>query len=332
MLPIQAAGLRKEVAVKTILVPLDGSPLAEQVLPYVQTLAPILDARVLLLRVVTDLDDESVVAESVATTYGAFDPLVTRERLQRSRDTLRQNAEGDLYSQAMLLRGSGLDVDYEVGFGAAAELILETATKHHVTLIAMATHGRSGLQRWTLGSVADKVTHAANTPILMIRGAAQQPAQNIAFKRILVPLDGSPFARQAIPFAAELATCAQATLLLMEAVPPTLEAHPGLRPLGRPVPQLVGMIGEMRELAQQELGALADDLRQRGLAVAPIVASGYAAEAIVDVATQRQSDLIVMATHGRSGLRRWTLGSIADKVLHATTTPLVLIRAQNTSG
>ena len=95
MLPIQAAGLRKEVAVKTILVPLDGSPLAEQVLPYVQTLAPILDARVRLLRVVTDLDDESVVAESVATTYGAFDPLVTRERLQRSRDTLRQNAEGD---------------------------------------------------------------------------------------------------------------------------------------------------------------------------------------------------------------------------------------------
>ena len=317
---------------KTILVPLDGSTLAEHILPYVQLLAPILAARVRLLRVLTDPDDQLLFPETIAAAYGGGDVQALQERMQRARDTVCKNAEGYLYAQATQLRGHGLDVDCEAVFGDAAEVIVESAASRPGTLIAMATHGRSGLRRWALGSVADKVLHAAETPVLIARGVANPPPTDLAIKRILLPLDGSAFARQALPLAAELAACTASALLLMEAIPPTLEAYPGMRPLGRRVPPLAGMLPELKQQARQELAALAGELRQQDLAATSIVASGHAAEAIVDVAAQRSVDLVVMATHGRSGIRRWALGSIADKVLHTTTTPLLLVRAHEAAS
>jgi nucleotide-binding universal stress UspA family protein len=313
---------------KTLLVPLDGSAIAERILPYVRTLAPSLGARVCLLQVISDPDGDGLLADSIAATYGVGDPLATQHaRWQHSLDLLRQNAERYLESQAASLQGAGLDVAVDVRCGPAADVIVEAAGGEHVAMIAMATHGYGGLKRWALGSVTDKVVHATSTPVFIARGVA--PAQVPAFKRILVPLDGSTLARQALPLATELARSAHAELLLLQAIPPMIEAYPGFPPRGRPIPQLAEVLAALRDGAMSELGALADELRTPEMAVRAQVVNGHAAEVLVDEAEQGGVDLIVMATHGYSGLRRWALGSVADKVLHATTTPLILVHARS---
>lgn len=243
---------------------------------------------------------------------------------------LRNKAERYLMDQAMRLREAGLDAEIMVRFGPAPDVIVEAAERIHSTLIAMATHGRSGLRRWALGSVADRVIRAAPVPVFVVRGGAPTPRADFAFKQIMVPLDGSPIAAQALPLAAELATHAQAELTLIQAVTPTIESYP--LPLGQPMTQYTVLLPALREKAAADLAGAASELRAQGLPVKTLVEIGYPAEVIVDEAEKRAIDLIVMATHGRSGLRRWALGSVAGKVLHAATTPLLLIRAQARSS
>jgi len=157
---------------KTILVPLDGSALAEQALPYVRTLAPLLGARVQLLNVIVVNPHDGLMAEGIAAAYGVIDPLATqREREYRSLTMLIQHAEGYLDSHASLLRGHGIDVEIEVRCGPAADVIVEAAEGLGISMIAMATHGYSGLRRWALGSVTDKVVHATAVPVFVVRGA-----------------------------------------------------------------------------------------------------------------------------------------------------------------
>ena len=160
---------------KTILVPLDGSTLAEQALPYVRTLAPLLGANVRLLNVIVDDQHDSLMAEGIAASYGVIDPLATqREREHRSLTTLTHHAEGYLDSHAALLRGLGIDVEIDVRCGPAADVIIEAAEGLQISMIAMATHGYSGLRRWTLGSIADKVLHATTTPLVLVRPHQQE--------------------------------------------------------------------------------------------------------------------------------------------------------------
>jgi nucleotide-binding universal stress UspA family protein len=144
----------------------------------------------------------------------------------------------------------------------------------------------------------------------------------------MVPLDGSALARQALPLATALATSSGAELLLMHAIAAPIEAYPGFPSRGRPAPQLAEILAAQRDHATNNLGLHADELRAHGVSVSTQVIQGYAADVLVDEAARREVDLIVMATHGYSGLKRWALGSVADKVLHATTTPLLLVRAQ----
>jgi nucleotide-binding universal stress UspA family protein len=313
--------------VNTLLVPLDGSALAEQSLPYARILATTLQAKVCLLRVVTEAPHDDVLAESMSAIYAMHDPLVLpKERQQHTYDMLRQNAERYLGSHADPLQAAGLDVTLDVRFGPAADEIVESALGQHVTMIVMATHGYGGFKRWALGSVTDKVIHATSTPTFIVR--AEEPARARTLKRILVPLDGSALARQALPLATEVAESAGAELLLMQAIAAPIEAYPGFSPRGRPVPQLAEALAAQRDHALSDLGAQADKLRAYGVSVSAEVIPGYAADVLVDEAARREVDLIVMATHGYSGLKRWALGSVADKVLHATTTPLLLVRAQ----
>jgi nucleotide-binding universal stress UspA family protein len=317
---------------KTILVPLDGSALAEQALPYIRTLAPLLGARVRLLNVIVDDQHEGLMAEGVAASYGVIDPLATqREREHRSLTTLTHHAEGYLDSHAMLLRGQGIDVTTDVRCGPAADVIIEAAEGLDIFMIAMATHGYSGLRRWALGSVTDRVVHATATPVFVVRGATPAPVDPVTFKRVMVPLDGSALAAQALPLAADLAERARAELLLMQAVEASIEAYPSIAPLGRPDLMPSEILRMLRERAGNQLEEQAAMLRGRGLPVATHVVNGHAAEAIIDESARQSVDLLVMATHGYSGLKRWALGSVTDKVLHAATTPLLLVRANATT-
>ncbi|HET9224855.1 MAG TPA: universal stress protein [Roseiflexaceae bacterium] len=304
---------------KTILVPLDGSALAEQTLPYVRMLAPLLGATIHVLRVIPDdeknallASDPAVLREAEAT--GA--PLWEREA--GVWDMLRQRAEGYLDAQTIALRTAGFDVRSHVQIGAPAEMISAVAEQIHADLIAMATHGYTGFKRWTLGSVTDKVVQAATTPVFVVPGSAT-PVGEPQLKRILLPLDGSAFARQALPLATEIAVQACAELLLFQAVLPSVETfHGALLPADAQ--------NMLRDHAREELRALAGELRPYEVPVKTVVVIGYPAEEIVEAAARHQVDLIVMATHGYGGIKRWALGGVADKVLHATPTPLLLVR------
>ncbi len=313
---------------KTILVPLDGSALAEQVLPSVRSLASLMPSTIHLLHIVAEADRYHLLFDD---PYGVGEPTITTTApasqtatAATSWDVLRQNATTYLSQQAERLEAAGFQAEFEVRLGDAPEIIAETAERIGAKMIAMATHGYSGLRRWALGSVTDKVMHITNTPMLIVRGA-EKKAGEPSFKRIMLTLDGSTLARQATPLATEIATLAQAELVVLTAVaPPYLEA-----------PELMGAyysydeaLVAVRERLRDELGLYADVLKQHHVPVTPVAVSGLPAEAIVDEAEERNIDLIVMATHGAGGLRRWALGSVADKIIHTSTTPLLVVRAR----
>jgi nucleotide-binding universal stress UspA family protein len=299
---------------KTIIVPLDGSALAEQVLPYVRLLAGMLGADIRLLHVLTDDESTGMIAAGGVprmTTVGM--PATYPELWRRARELLREQAEIYLESQIVALRAEGFQAASEVRAGVPYRSIAECAEAAPEPLIVMATHGYGGLRRWAVGSVADKVIQAARVPVFLVRSRDGAPDGVPPFKRILVPLDGSELATAALELALELARGAGAELILLRAV----ERQP---------PYMTAQILR-RNQATAELSALVSQLGSQA-PVTPVVAADYsdAAEAIVEEAARRRADLIVMATHGYGGVQRWLLGSVADKVLQAAPAPLLLVR------
>jgi nucleotide-binding universal stress UspA family protein len=283
---------------KTLLVPLDGSELGSRVLPYVRSLAATLSARVQVL--------------SVAPT--------------RQNGTAHAGATA-LDDAADLLRADGFDVATQIVQGSPAPCIVEAAAAHDDTLIVMATHGYSGIRRWTLGSVTEQVIHAATRPIFVVPGAASPSASNPPrLQHMLVPLDGSAFSRQALPLATELATHTQATLHLLHAHLP-VTAYPPLARASLADERFTDLLTEQRQNVARELEGVASTLQQQDIAVKTRIADGHPAEVITAEAARLTCDVIVMATHGYSGIRRWALGSVANRVLHTTPVPLVLVHA-----
>lgn len=313
---------------KTILVPLDGSALAEHVLPYVREIAPLLDADIRLLRVIPDtaIENGETFGYDLATLYGVAEAVMARqEHDARVRETLRERAAQYLATLAEQLTAAGFQATTEVRCGPPAEVIVEVAESEHVAMIAMGTHGYGGVRRWALGSTTDRVVHATSTPVLLVRADAPDPAPTL--QRIVLPLDGSAIAEQALPLAVDLARRAGAELVLLRATMPMIEIGAGMPPAGRMPPQIEDLTETIRGYAEEELNTLAGRLRGEIAQVLVHAPVGSAAEVIVDEAAEH-ADLIVMATHGYSGLRRWALGSTADKVLHASRTPLLLVRAK----
>ncbi|MCG8352164.1 MAG: universal stress protein [Chloroflexales bacterium] len=313
---------------RTILVPLDESPFAEQVLPYVQILAPLIGARIHLLRVVTDAEQQHLMAYKPVTLHGLGDWVSDRRsREHQAWETLQNFAEGYLDSTAPHLRKNDVLVNCSVATGPAAEAIVKAAEQHDATLIAMATHGYSGLRRWALGSVTDRVVHMANVPVFVIRGRQEPTATLAPPRRILVPLDGSQFARQALPLAVRLAAAAHAELLLLMVVEPTMHLFPEPAAMGPTAMAGWEAVEARREQARTTIEEIAAPLREQyQLPITVRAVVGHIAEEIIEQASRHEMDLIIMTTHGYSGLQRWALGSIADKVLHAATVPLVLVR------
>ncbi len=242
---------------------------------------------------------------------------------------LQEYAVTYLEVQAQPFRHAGFDVTTEVCIGLPAEQITAVAVRESATLMVMATHGYSGLRRWALGSVTDKVIQTTPTPVFVVRGTETELPEPVSLKRVMVPLDGSELSRQALPCALELATCARAELLLLRAMGPYLQEFyevGGISGQEMPLYNEVQWAGQRRQ-ATGDLDMMAGKLRHYNLSITTQVVDGYPAEVIVDEAARHHVDAIVMATHGYGGLQRWALGSVADKVLHATTIPLVFIHA-----
>jgi len=313
---------------KTILVPLDGSAHANAVLAHIPPLARSLGARVRLLRVLPETYEGAPALHEVVHSYGVGDGLVIDEPRPLTFDARRRAAADEHMSALINLRAAGLDAELEVAAGHPADAIVEMAATTGASLIAMATHGWGGLRRWVLGSVTDKVIHAAPAPVYVVRGGPEMGTAP-ALRRILVPLDGSALALKALPMAVELAEASGACLKLLRVItPPMLLGYPDSYMSSELAQSYAVPDEELRARALADLQMVAEQVVARHGVTATIeVHSGLPADEIVDTAERRDADLVVMATHGRSGLRRWALGSVADKVLHACARPLLLVRA-----
>jgi nucleotide-binding universal stress UspA family protein len=299
-----------------LLVPLDGSSLAEQALSCAVMLGKELPAELVLLRAV-HLPGEAQKYLGEATE-------------DQSKLVEQFDAEADDYLRktAGSLRQAGMSVQHVIQHGPAAEAIVDYAEQTEITQIVMATHGYSGIRRWTHGSVAERVLQAARVPVLLIRAQEQvedDSPKSMLCRRILVPLDGSQMAEQVLPPVTSIAQAIEAEVLLLQIA------------IDRPASMLAGdwfflpVEGEFEEEEQAAMAYLervAGPLREEGIAVSTNTEIGPVATSIVEYAEAKHVDLIAMCTHGRTGLARWALGSVADRVLRAGGIPILLVRVK----
>jgi nucleotide-binding universal stress UspA family protein len=245
-------------------------------------------------------------------------PEEEQARRTESEDYLSRIAEG--------LRARGLEAQTRTaGFDGEREVGDEIARQAEATgaaLIAIATHGRSGPRRWALGSVTDDVVRSAACPVLVVRAggtAAGAGAPSIA--RILVPLDGSTTSEAALDEAIRLAQALGATLDLMQVVPLPWAVYGASAE--------VWVRADIDDLLAKGADDYLAQVQQRvpaGITVERHVLRGAPAISVLDHAESTGADLLVMGTHGRSGVSRFILGSVADQVVRSGRAPVLLVR------
>jgi nucleotide-binding universal stress UspA family protein len=216
--------------------------------------------------------------------------------------------------------------------GNPAGIIVDLAGVQSRTLIAMATHGYSGAQRWLLGSVAEKVLHAMTTPLLLVRPAARETGGEARLNTVLVPLDGSGLAEKVLPTVTEMATRLRLEVVLVRVVIHVYVGAPDavLPVLGVNIPNQNELWVQASSEASKYLAGKVEQLRVAGLSDVSSVlidgsAEGAAAE-IIDLARKTKDNLVAMSTHGRSGVERWVTGSVAERVVRHSSDPVLLIR------
>jgi nucleotide-binding universal stress UspA family protein len=211
-------------------------------------------------------------------------------------------------------------VEAKILSGRVADSIVDFASKNNVDIIIIATHGRSGVSRWVYGSVADRVLYHASCPTAVIH--PQVETDPFTHKRIMVPLDGSLLAERALKPALKLAQAVSAELVLLRVT---------FMPLIPPGP-IPGWPGTEVVMNEDELEAKAYLQRVReSLSDSPIqlrvhITASSVAESIIDMADELQVDLIVMSSHGRSGIGRWVFGSETEKTLRGAHCTTLVIR------
>lgn len=315
-----------------ILVPLDGSPRAEQALPLAARLARSAGGTVILTSVVSPMP-----------VFGA--PLEIPRGMQSYIEDELAGAKDYLtrVSQACLA-GVKTEMVTSIGKPVATELI-ELAPAQHADMIVMCSHGRTGIARWALGSVAQRIIRSAPVPVLVLKAGGPTLAHASADEpvRVLVPLDGSPLAETAIEpatqLAAALAAPGQAVVHLLHVIEYPVVAYPAFTPAAIPPTGATGH-HQLQEKARAYLHLAAQRFAQEPLsalhaqALQSVVFDEDAASAIAAAADRTAEgahvgvDFIAMATHGRTGLARMTMGSVTERVLQATQRPLFVIRPE----
>ena len=293
-----------------ILIPLDGSKVAEQVVPYARNLAKTL---ILPVELFQALDAEAL--ESLASPgQGRYVDTLVNERRTSSSEYLQ--TVGKSFKQ--------IPVSCTLEIGKPEDLILDKAAADAQTLVVVATHGRSGFQRWVLGSVADKVLHGVANDLFLIRATEQGNTEGAAtLSKVIVPLDGSPLAEKVLPRIVELGKQMPLEVILMRAyaLPPAIapNEYPGY---GQE------LFDQLETEAKDYLSEKAKELAAQGLSkISSVVDMGYGAEEITALAHKTPDNFIAMCTHGRSGVKRWALGSVTDRVVRHSGDPVLIIRA-----
>lgn len=292
-----------------ILVPLDGSELAEAALPYAEELAGRLGSKVTLL----------YVSEPTEDRYGHMQ----RFYLEKMVENTRRGAE----RKSIRPVAKEIEVDSTILVGDPAEEIVDHADREKIGLIVMSTHGRTGIRRWAIGSTAYKVVKAASQPVAIIRAKGARPdmRERDLLDKALVPLDGSERSEAVLPYIGELASRLKMEVTFLQALTPDY--------LVTSVSQ-VRQLESLRESAQDYIENTAAQFRKKGIAAKAEYREVKleAAGEIMKLGDEIQADIVAMSTRGRSEFEsrpgEWvsSLGSIAEKMVHAGNRPLLLVK------
>ncbi len=299
---------------RSLLVPLDGSTFSEHALPMAAAIARRANAVLHVVRVHEPL-----------VSVGGDAPLAFSAETER-----RINDEEQSYLAAVANRLSALSslsVTTHLEEGLIVDGIMTQAQGRGADLIVMTTHGRGPVTRFWLGSVTDELVRRAAQPILLVRSQETPPdiAKEPIVRRILIPLDGSSLAEQVLAPATTLGELMQAEHTLLLVITPT--SLPKDLAGGVLSDFDVHVLERLRMDGQAYLDRIAQPLRARSLQVQTSVVIGQqSAAGILDEARRQDADVIALATHGRHGLQRLRLGSVADKVLRGASCAVLLYR------
>jgi nucleotide-binding universal stress UspA family protein len=303
---------------KRMLVPLDGSQLAEVVFPYARELAGQLGTEVILLHISNLVKD--------------FQPM-TRAYVDHAAEVIKGAITADRKSRQV--PSKPIEVHSDLVSGYPPDEILRYAEEKKVDLILMASHGRSGRNRWGIGSVADKVLRSATVPVLLVPAGGAEGAvlDQWPIKELIVPLDGSELAetvlRHVEGLAGETGIKSVKVVLLRACEPPSMPTY--YSPELSEIPLHWGQYAQQeitrcKQVATEYLARIEKRLQTAGIDVRSEVLVGKASDEIVNYANKNQYDLIVMATHGRSGLSRLVYGSVALNILVGVSNPIFLVK------
>ena len=301
---------------KKILIPLDGSAQAENALGPGLSLAAAAGAEVILLRVPVHKETPSM----AAAIFDFLRPELTREEV-------RLQAERYLKSVRQMQMGVDVPLKLLVQGENAASTIVDVAAAEEADLIVISTHGRTGLKRWFLGSVTEKVVRTADRPLLVVRSAAIP-------RKTMITLDGSATAEQALQPGLALAHYWQTAVTLLRVVEPLDDSD--LPTPNRPPQEAAAIRDQLLALAQQEaeayLQAVVAQQQQANDVLETAVAPGMIAETILDYAKNNGVELIALTSHGHHPEVRWAYGSVAEKVIHGSTGAILIIPTFSANG
>ncbi len=299
---------------ESILVPLDGSLASEQALPMALDVAERTGARLELV---------------IVQQYGA-PPYLLAETPPPDADADREQRTGlDAYIEEVAGRARMrvASVSASVLEGEIAETLIARAAETGASLIVMTTHGRGGVSRMWLGSVAEQIVREIAVPVLLRRPRDAAPAVTGPFtlRRLLVPLDESAVSESVVEPAAALASAFGAEIVLLRVVEPLIVRA---RIVTAPAVEVDEEdLARQAERAERYLDRVIDRLQAKKLSARQhLMAHHQPARAILDAARDTQADAIAMATRGYGGLRRLVIGSVADKVLRGAECPLMVYR------
>jgi len=294
---------------KHILVPLDGSRMAESALPAAAFLAERLHARVTLMHVVEKNAPREVHGQAhLITARAATDYL-------------------DEISRREFPPGTPVDCHVHTAeVNNVARSIVEHGEELGHDLVIMCSHGRGRALHLFLGSIAQKVIAGDSRPVLITHPDEHGEPRGFSCRTILVPLDGDPEHAQALPVSKELARACQASLHLAMVVPRFANLSGNMTVTGRMLPATTSRMLDMaRQDAEAYSKGLADELRDQGFSADAHVLRGDPAKIIVEAANRAPIDLIVLATHGKTGMEAFWAGSVTNKICSQSTAPLLLI-------
>jgi nucleotide-binding universal stress UspA family protein len=294
---------------KKMVVLLDGSELAEAVFDYAQELAGRLHLDIELLNVCAEGEADQMPMRRAYIEQKAAEVCAKAEEA-------RQRADGQATAECIHSKGT-------VACGYPAEEILKYVDENDIDLVLMSTHGSSGIKAWDLGSVANKVVHAAKVPVWLVPSELRDEvrADTLPKRRMIVPLSGTKESEAVIPHVVDLVTqrAAEGETVLLHVYEPPMNVTSRM---------VLDEIDADRARMKAYLESVAAPMREQGVEVRTEVLTGDAPQAIINFMKDNPAQLVAMATRGQSGLRRMFFGSVAESMIHLIkVTPMLLVSA-----